>query len=125
MIYKELKLHEAISDLLRNMHLIPEEDEMEDNFFHNIYWKARIYSFFDADIWIGVSDEAVIRRKINEKMSQVKDQMEILIKIERKADNQNRLKEIIDIINKFDASNGFLTDVIVRIKKLNQDLKAH
>jgi len=123
MIYKELKLQEAISDLLRNMRLIPAEDQNEDDFFHNIYWKTRIYSFFDADIWVGVMDERIIRRKINEKLSQVKDQIEILIEIERNADYRYRLQEIIETINNFNASNGFLTDVITRIKKLNQDLK--
>jgi len=125
MIYKELKLQEAISDLLRNMHLIPEEDQNEDDFFHNIYWKSRLYSFFDADIWIGVTDDEVIRRKINEKMSHVKDQMKILIGIERNPVHRKRLKKIIETLTQFDSSNGFLTDVIVRIKKLNQDFKAH
>ena len=121
MIYKELKLQEALGDLLRNMYLIPEEDQTEDNFFYDIYWKASLYSFFDANIWIGVTDDQVIRRKIGEKMTRVKDQMYILIKIERNPEHRKRMKKIIETINNFDSSNGFLTDVIMRIKKLNQD----
>jgi hypothetical protein len=123
MIYKELKLQEALSDLLQNMHLIPAEDQKEDDFFYNIYWKAQLYSFFDADIWIGVSDEEIIRRKISEKISQIKTRLEILLQIESIADNRKRLKNIIKILNNFDVSNGFLTDVILRIKQLNQDFK--
>jgi hypothetical protein len=121
MIFKELEVQWALGELLKQMNLIPTDGESEDQFFLNVYWKAQLHTFFNAEIWNGITDEQTIRRRIDEIFSRLKEQLVVLSRLEQDELNKERFEKIIKTITNFDSSNGLLTDVIARIEKMNRD----
>jgi len=123
MILKQLRVQQALGNLLSDLEIIAAEDTGSDvdRFYRDLYWQAQIYSFLDVDIWLGITSETIIRKKIFQKINSLRQNIDHLYYIEKNKEKRTLLLKILKNIDAFDVKNGALTEVIKHILDLNKN----
>ena len=122
MIFKRIKLQEALGRLLVDLEILaPENSGTDQNgFYRDLYWQAQIYSFLDVDIWSGIFNEQIIREMILLKLEKLRKNITYIYKIEQNKQKRVQLRCILENVKKFNGQNGQLTNVIRQIFYLNE-----
>ena len=123
MILKQLRVQQALGCLLSDLQVIAAEnsESANDYIYRDLYWQAQIYSFLDVDIWLGITSETVIRKKIFQKINLLRQNVEHLYHIEVNKKKRDFLLQILKNIDSFDVKNGALNEVIKHILNLNKN----
>jgi len=123
MILKQLRVQQALGNLLSDLEIIAAEDTGSDvdRYYRDLYWQAQIYSFLDVDIWLGITSETIIRKKIFQKINSLRQNIDHLYYIEKNKEKRTLLLKILKNIDAFDVKNGALTEVIKHILDLNKN----